>query len=354
MRKKLIIFSVVALAASQALASASSSISVTSLPQGMVVIASAAVGSTTYLSLPLSGNVIYAGTVSAAGSNSINVATSRFTSILASANAPCFVKMLSGGERGRMMQITSNSANSLIVSTADNTTQQVTLLTSGFSVSAGDNFEIVPGDTIAAIFGANTRANPLTLAGSSNFNSADWVKVYNPSAGIWQAYYFNTSYGYWTLQGTTTNANNTVLYPYSGLSITRNANSEPAASLILTGRVAEVPVMTKTTGNNAVVYGSTGYPLGLTLSQLNFGANWLKGTSTTSADVLSVWNNSSKSFLSYYQMPDSTWRQAGNTTTDQSGTVVPAGDCISLQQHLSVSGSTSYLPSSMPYTVPTL
>jgi hypothetical protein len=118
--------------------------------------------------------------------------------------------------------------------------------------------------------------------------------------------------------------------------------------------VAEVPVVTKTIGSNAIVYGSTGYPIGMKLSQLNFGPNWLKGDSTATADVVSVWNTTTKTFVSYYQMPDSTWRQSGDTTTDQSSTVIPAGGCLAIQQHMSVSGSTSYLPASMPYTVPNL
>jgi hypothetical protein len=178
--------------------------------------------------------------------------------------------------------------------------------------------------------------------------------VFSPSSGSWQTYFFDTAAGYWTMIGSTVNANNTILYPYSGLSITRHASTEPTAFIVLTGRVPEVPVMVKTTGSNSVTYVSTGYPVGMKLSQLNFGTNWVKGTTTATADVVSVWNNTSKTFVSYYQMPDSTWRESGNTTTDQSSTVIPPGGCIALQQHLSVSGSTSYLPSSMPYTVSNL
>ncbi len=259
--------------------------------------------------------------------------------------------MLTGLEKGRMLLITANTSTVLTVSTTDDSSQTVGLLTSGFSVAAGDTFEIVPGDTITAIFGANTKASPLTLTGATSYASADWVNIYSPSTTSWQVYFFDTALGYWTLEGSTVNANNTVLYPDDGLSITRHSTSEPAASLILTGRVAEVPVMTKTVGSNAIMYGSTGYPIGMKLSQLNFGANWVKGTTTATADVVSVWNAATKTFSSYYQMPDSTWRLSGDTTDDMSSTVLPAGGCIAIQQHLVVSGSSSYLPSAMPYTL---
>ncbi len=351
MRKKLIIFGALALATSQTLANASS-VDVTSLPQGMLVV-TASVGSTTYLSLPLSNNAIFTGTVASVNSNAIatNLSPGPFTMDLANPAWPYFVKFLSGSEVGRTLLITGSTASTLNLNIGDNTAQQVSLLTSGFSVKPGDAFEVVPADTLATIFGTGTAQSPLTLTGSSNYATADWVNVFNPTTGSWQVYYFNTSANCWALEGSTTNVNSTVLYPYRGLSITRHSATEPTASLVLTGRVAEVPVMTKTIGSNAVVYGSTGYPVGMKLSQLNFGSNWVKGTSTATADVIGVWNSSTKTFQDYYELPSNSWRLSGNTTTDQSNVVVPAGDCISLQQHTSVSGSTSYLPSSMPYTL---
>jgi hypothetical protein len=85
--------------------------------------------------------------------------------------------------------------------------------------------------------------------------------------------------------------------------------------------VAEVPVITKTTGNNSTVYGSTGYAVNMTLSQLNFGSNWTRGNNTATADVVSLWNSSTKTFVSYYQGLNSRWLQAGNPIVDQSSIV---------------------------------
>ena len=354
MRKNIIIWGVIALAASQALASATSSVSVASLPQGMVVITTGSVGSTNYISLPLSSNAIYTGSVTSVGANTINVSNTPFTMNLASIGSPYFVKFLSGREAGRTLLITGNSTNSLTVSTTDNSSQTVSLQTSNFAVSSGDSFEVVPGDTLASLFGTGTKNNPLALTGGSSYVSADWVNIYNPTTGSWQIYFFNTALSYWTLEGSSGNANATVLYPYSGLSITRHSATEPVPFIVLIGRVPEVQVMVKTTGSNAITYVSTGYPVGMTLSQLNFGSNWTKGTSTATADVVSVWNSTTKTFVSYYELPTSAWCQAGTTTADKGSTVLPPGGCLALQQHMTVSGATSYLTLSVPYSVSNL
>jgi len=342
------------MALSMTQADAAKSVSVASLPQGMVVISTGAVGSTNYISLPLSSNAVYTGSVSSAGPNTINVSGTPFKTNLANIGSPYFVKFLTGAEAGRTLLITSNTTNSLTVSTTDNSTQSVTLQTANFSVSSGDSFEVVPGDTLASLFGNGTAGNPLALTGGASYATADWVNIYNPTTGSWQIYFYNTSLSYWTLQGSSGNANSTVLYPYSGLSITRHSPSEPVPFIVLTGRVPEVQVMVKTTGSNSITYVSTGYPVGMTLSQLHLGSNWVKGTSTATADVVSVWNSSTKTFVSYYQTPTSAWCQAGSPTADKGSTVLPPGCCLALQQHMAVSGATSYFTVSVPYTVSNL
>ncbi len=355
MRKKFFILLAIAAASGPMPLTAASSVSVSSLPQGMVTL-SAPKGATTYLSLPLSNAVVFSGVVGTVSANTITVTNTAtpFRVSFASPGSPFFVKLLSGAEKGRLLLITASTTNSLTVNTADDSSQQVSLQTSGFSVASGDAFEIFAGDTLASVFGSDTSQNPLALTGASSFASADWINVFSPASASWMTYYFNTSYNYWVLEGTTANANDTVLYPYRGLSITRHSSSEPNTSLILTGRVAEVPVITKTTGNNSTVYGSTGYAVNMTLSQLNFGSNWTRGNNTATADVVSLWNSSTKTFVSYYQGLNSRWLQAGNPIVDQSSVVIPAGSCIGIQKHLTVSGASSYLPSTMPYTLPNL
>jgi hypothetical protein len=179
---------------------------------------------------------------------------------------------------------------------------------------------------------------------------ADTVSLYSLSSVAWQTYYFSTLKGCW-LSPSGANANNTIIYPYAALKVTRLAN-DTDTSLVLTGRVTEVPLLTKTTGSSAVVYGSTHFATNMTLSQIQLGANWTKSTSASTADTLAVWDATLLQFDSYYQSStDSTWHSTTNTTANQSSLVIPAGTAISIVQRQTVSGAKSFLASTMPYSL---
>ena len=351
MRKNIFYFLTGIALATGVISASAASATVSSVPQGMITFNLPA-GATTYVSLPLTNNVTYAGSVSAVFTNSISVGDTPapFTTSLATAVAPYFVKFLSGNEMGRTVLITANTTSSLTLDTTDNSSQTVNLTTSGFNVQVGDTFEIFPANTLTSLFGNNTTQNPLLLKGSRSVFSADTVSIYSSSLVSWQTYYFSTKTGYWVLNGSSVDANNLILYPYGAVTITRRSN-EASTSFVVAGRVAEVPILTKTTGSNAVVYGSTGYPTGMTLSQLQLGSNWNRGTSVFTADTISVWDSSLGSFESYYQMPDSTWRESNNSSVNQSSLVVPSGTCVAILQRETVSGSKSYLSSVMPYSL---
>jgi hypothetical protein len=351
MRKK-IFYSLTGIAlAMGAISAEAQSASVATIPEGMITYTLTR-GATNYLSLPLINNLVYTSSVSAVTANTISVGDTPapFTTSLANPSLPYFVKFLSGSEMGRILLITSNTSGSLTLNTTDNSSQTVTLTTSGFSVAVGDTFEIFPGDTLASVFGNNTAQNPLFLNGSVNASMADSVSIYNPGQAVWQSYYFNTRSGYWEMNGSAANTNNTVLYPYEALAVTRQAN-EATSTLVLTGRVAEVPILTKTTGSSAVVYGSTGYAVNTTLSQFQLGHSWITGTSALSADTISVWDSALNRFDTYYQKPDLTWRQSTNATTNQNNLVVNAGNAIAILQRATVSGAASFLHSSLPYSL---
>jgi uncharacterized protein (TIGR02597 family) len=352
MRKKTFFYFLTGIAlAIGAISVEAQSASVATIPEGMITF-TLTHGVTNYLSLPLTNNLTYTSSVTAVTANTISVGDTPapFTTSLATAGSPYFVKFLSGSEMGRVLLITANTTNSLTLNTTDNSSQTVTLTTSGFSAAVGDTFEIFPGDTLASVFGNNTAQNPLLLNGSTNVFMADSVSIYNPALVRWQSYYFNTANGYWELNGFASNANNTVLYPYGALTVTRRAN-EADTTLVLTGRVAEVPILTKTTGSNAIVYGSTGYATDMTLSQFQLGSSWITGASVLSADTISIWDSTLNHFDTYYQKSDLTWRKSTDATTDQSNLVVSAGNAIAILQRVTVSGASSFFNSSLPYSL---
>jgi uncharacterized protein (TIGR02597 family) len=330
--------------------------SVTTIPQGYFVFnfpATGAVSSISYLSLPLANSPTYSGAVASVTSNSITVDDSPapWTSgALAAASAPYFVKFLTGAETGRVIKITSNTTTALTLDTTDNTTQTVALNASGFAVSAGDTFEVFSGDTLGSVFGLNTASSPLVLKGGTNAFTADTVGLFNPAMNSWQVYFFNTSTASWVKYGSTANANSTLLFPNGAFTVARRSN-ESASALVLTGRVAEVAMLTKTTGSSVDIYSSTKYPADIKLSQLHFGSNWTQGTSAFSADTVAVWNSTLTSFDTYYQLPDSTWRKYGIPSVDTSSQVVPAGSVLSILKRSAVSGATSFLQSVLPYSL---
>ncbi|HEV3271663.1 MAG TPA: TIGR02597 family protein [Candidatus Methylacidiphilales bacterium] len=324
------------------------------VPEGVLTFSLPAGPSTTYLSLPLTSDPSYRGVVSsviAVTSNTIAVDDSPAPWTAGALANLYFVKFLSGNETGRVVLITANTTNSLTLDTSDNSTgPTVSLTTSGFNVQAGDAFEIFPADTLASLFGDNTAQSPLLLVGSSAYLNADVVSVYVTSFFKFQSYYFNTTAGYWELKGSTANANNTILYPYGALTIFRRTGST-VLSFTVMGRVAEVPILTKT-GTNAAVFGSSNYPVDLTLGQLDLGSHWQTSTAYLSADVLSLYTPALFGFQSYFETPTPTWRTKSSATDESSLVTVHAGDVISLYQRNTTSGAASFLSAAMPYTFP--
>jgi hypothetical protein len=281
---------------------------------------------------------------------------------------PYFVKFLSGAETGRVILVTQNTDSSptftLTLDTTDNSTQTTSLTTNGFAVAVGDSFEVFAGDTLASVFGATTSSMTYTtpavtltvltqsqlVAGTGVFTS-DTVSVYSPSFSKFEIYFFNSNAGYWELKGSSANANNTIIYPYSATTITRRGN-EPSIPIVVMGRVSEVPLLTKTTGSQTTVYGSTGFAADMTLSQLT-PLGLTAGSSVFNADTIAAWDSSLNKFDIYYMDSTNVWREKGNTTTDQGSVtgIFTAGKVISITKRSAVSGQTSFLPSVLPYAL---
>jgi uncharacterized protein (TIGR02597 family) len=332
-------------------AQASSTVSVATIPTGLISTTVAA-GTTSHLSVPFTAQPIYTSSVTAVTANTISVGDSPapFTMNLASPAAPYLVKFLSGTEMGRVLLITANTASTLTLDTTDNSNGSVALNDATFSVASGDTFEIVPATTLASMFGDNSAQNSLKLTGSSSIFTSDTVSIYSASLSRWVAFYFNTTDNCWETTGSTSNANATVLFPYSSLTITRAAG-QASASVSLSGRVAEVPVLVKSVGQGVASHVSTGYATDLSLSQINLGSSWVKSTSIYTASTLSIYNASLNRFCTYYQLPDSTWRLSTDATTDQSNTVIAAGSSVTVVNQQNLTGASSFLATSMPYSV---
>lgn len=329
-------------------ASTSTATSVAKVPCGVQHI-SLIQNASTFFSLPLSEQPVYTGMVSGVASNSITIASSgsTFTTSFSNASSPYFVQFLSGLEAGRTVLITANTSTTLTLDTTDHGVgSAVPLTTSSFSVAVGDKFEVFAGDTLASVFGAGSTANPLVLTGSSSQGSADQVSLWTTSDTV---YYFNTAAGYWETTGSSANANNTIIYPYSVLSVYRRPGAN--ATLLLTGQVTSANACEKV-ALNTNVYGSSHYATAITLGNLSMSTNWQTGSSAATADNLGIWSASAQTFTFYYKQANGNWYlTSGSSTATQNSVTIPAGGATVIYKRSATAGAQSFLVSAVPYSV---
>ena len=215
-------------------------------------------------------------------------------------------------------------------------------------MAAGDSFEVFAAYTLGSLFGT-TPAN-LVLIGGLSIASADSVVTFGAARN--PTYFYSTTTNYWQQYGTTGNFNNTIIAPYSAFVIGRHQNS-PATSFSIQGHVAEVNHLVRVNGGVGV-YNSTGYPVKLTLGQLQLGSNWAKAPVATPnlafADSLSLWNALANRFDTYFELSDNTWRLQGDLSgTDKSSFSIPAGTTVSFLKRASASGAQTFLVPQIPY-----
>ncbi len=327
----------------------------TTNPVGAMTYSLAATSSltNTYISVPLTDSPIFSGAVASFGSTTVTFSGTPFVAgALSQSGSPYFLRFQSGAQAGRTMLITANTADTVTVDVTNNSAQTTNLDASGFSVAANDTVQIFLGDTLASFFGSATDTNGyltgVALKGAASVLSADTVSIYNRIMARQDAYFFSTTLGYWRSSASTTNQNNLILYPDTSFAITRRSG-RPALSFTVLGDVPVVPPKIKTAGGNLPVYGSNPFPVDMTLGTLNL-ANWTKSNSVLSADTIAVYNSTLAKMDAYYQKLDGTWRKSGDTSTDQSSFVLPAGSFVGFVKRGSVSGSSSFLSATLPYS----
>jgi len=351
MRNKITNFLTIMAIAAGTISASATSASVATVPQGLISY-TITQGTTSYLSLPLTNTETYTSTVNTVTSTTISVSDvpAPFTTSLATPSAPYFVKFLSGVETGRVLLITANTTSTLTLDTTDHGTGSVINLdTAGFAVAPGDAFEIFPGDTLASVFGSNSAQSPLILTPGPNVAAADTISTFTTVNDRSATYFFNSTDNCWEQFGVAGNVNNTIIYPYSAMAINVRAGHSNA-NLVVTGRVTSVTAQTKLL-SAGMVYSSTHFATDVTLSQLNFGSNWVQGSNVVTADTIGVWNASANRFDTYFQKPDSTWHRFPDNGTDQSNFTIAAGTVTAIEKREMVTGAATFLQSPLPYSL---
>ncbi len=274
-----------------------------------------------------------------------------FRGSLTTAGAPNFVQFVTGAEAGRIMQVTANTASTLTVDTTDNGASwtNVAMNCAGFAVKAGDLFQVIPGDTLGSVFGNGSTDAPLLLTGASTSTSADQVTLERATALTNNTYFYNSTAGYWQMTGSTANANNTVIPPYSGLKVVR-VKGGSASGMTLTGQVATVAATFRMLSKSWTYTGSH-YPVNITLSQLGLKTNWKKSNTASAADLICVWNKAQNQFNNYYEDASSNWHLVASPAANQNNLVIAPGNVITIGSLAITSSAQNYLVDAMPYSL---
>ena len=248
--------------------------------------------------------------------------------------SPYAVRFTSGQASGRIFLVSSmaNTASRLYLET-DGLDLSSLQIESG---SAGASFEILPADTLATFFGANTPGDPLVVQGGADARTADLVQLWAGSG--WKRYYFNTLWNRWALDSDTevdASRNNALLRPDRGIMITRRGDTPLVVAVV--GRVLAVPHRAVQLGNeNLQSLLATMQPGDTTLGSLALQrsdrvAGWRSSSDPAQADILSVWSGATW-LRFFYNDSAGYWQRVGDSGSNRDEFVIRAGMPVFVQR----------------------
>lgn len=263
-----------------------------------------------------------ASTITVTGANWVS-------SALASTAFPYAVRLTSGSGEGATLTVTANTTDTLTVSGRDLTQ---------LGVAAGDDFRLIPIDTLNTLFGANT------FLGGASSDASDVVTL---SSTVSLSYYYNTTLARWVrTTGPTTDRGNTPIPPDSVISVTRKSGQ---MTLYLVGAVPESK-FNYLVANSGTTYTHTGFPVDVTIGALaiqNNVAGWSGAASAANADTLAV--NSGGTWLTYF-FNGTNWQRTTGPATNRDAIIIPAGTAVQLFKRGSTAGFSTFTRA-RPYTI---
>jgi uncharacterized protein (TIGR02597 family) len=320
------------LAAAVALATAGSSFAQTTAttdPVGFITHTFPAGTATTpsykSICIPLYSAAVFQSAASAVTSSTCTLTGANFTANQFT-SAPHLLRVKSGAQVGRFFLITANTANAVTIDTRGGTVDLTSF------VATNDKCEILPANTLGSLFGTTTTIFQTALSP----NSADNLYLWNGAS--WDAFYHNGTN--WRKAGSSTNQNNTIVYPDEGLFVARRGTS--ALNFSPLGTVPTTNERTDLDGAGST-YIANRFPVNIQLvdTGLQLTANWVTGGSPNSADKVYIWNGTS---WDVFYHNGTNWRKAGSSA-NQNTTVVPVGTPMFVTK----SGSGATLAQNLPY-----
>lgn len=311
---------------------------VTSRPVGYLVQTIPA-GQTKSFSIPfdadlssLAGSV---GRVTAIGATYLENSAAAWTpGAFSSADAPYFVRFVSGAQRGRTFRVASvaNTATRLFL--ADDGLDLTSL---GIEVGPnGAGFEIVPGDTLASFFGTTAPGDTLVVQGAADPNAADVIQVWGGAA--WLNFYYNTAWQRWARDTDVVgdpSRNSFLLRSDRGLMFTRRGNTP--LTLAVVGRVLATPQRAvHTRAENSLTFLATMQAGDVTLGSLALqsadrSTGWKSSADAANADQLLVWNGATW-FSFFHNDVAGHWQRVGDPTADRDSFLIKAGTPVFVQR----------------------
>jgi len=254
------------------------------------------------------------------------------------AESPMFLRIKSGAAEGRTFQITSNTADTLTISSSDGvSTTAIDFVSLG--VVADDTYEIIVGDTILSAFGRGTIDGDDAPLGGSNINNADVIRYYNN--GQWQLYFYSLASNTWE-NLSRISVNNMVISPDSCILYERRMGT---LSFVLTGFVPTVQRQVVVRNGGATML-SAFLPVDITLNELGLEKmpGWVKSTVFNSADKVSLFLNGNW-MICYHN--GTRWTNLSRQAVGDS--IIDAGTAMNIERADSLQTTGTVFKQSLPY-----
>jgi len=258
--------------------------------------------STKAIALPLQDSISLdfvgrsSGVISSLTSNTITATEAGWTpGALSVAATPFFIKITSGAQEGRLLEISTSVAAQNTATTVTVANQGTDLSTLGILTGAtGDTFQIIPADTLGSLFGTST-------FGGTSYKTSDNIQRWT---GVnWQTFYYNTANNRWQSSTSTNSANNVILRPDTGYLYVRRGSTPINLAFYGTVPIDPAKIIVRNSGGS---YIGNSFPVDVALSTFSGIPGWVSTDSPTTSDRVSRWNGTQWQKF-YFDSVDNRW-----------------------------------------------
>jgi hypothetical protein len=301
---------------------------------------------TTLVSIPLLEDVTITGRstgrITGVGATTItSTGAGWMAGALSAPSAPYLLEITSGAAQGRILQLSTATANTADTVTIDagEAARTGNLTTLGIVADAtnGDTYRLWPADTLGSFFGTPETTG---IQGGTTAAAADTVTLVANGSAV--TYFYNTGVTppRWSRVGLGggTDAGNVVILPYTGVQYARVA-ATPLQFRVL-GRMpaGQRKVAIKNSGTTLL---SPYWPVSQTLGQLGLHnlPGWVSSTTIASADTVVLTANGS---VTTYYHDGNSWRRVGLGAGSSDAVTVPVGASILINKKGTTPGFTTH------------